>query len=92
MIAVRSMSSSQTQPSEIPTALIEEVPFDDDEQTENKTIDLTCDEDETPSLRKFRRPTKSEIVDAVESVNTESLDVAELHRARLAQDETEDVD
>ncbi len=87
-------TSDTTQPSEIPTAIHDEAPFFGDDETEDKTLDVTMSESDgaTPDLKKFRRPTKSEIMDAVDQVNTESIDVLELHQARTAQGETDDVD
>ncbi|MEQ8273613.1 MAG: hypothetical protein RMA76_07330 [Deltaproteobacteria bacterium] len=88
--------SDTTQPSEIPTALIEE-PFDGDDDTQDKTLDMT-DEDRgddskaSKKLEKFRRPTKSEILEAVDQVKTESIDVFEVAEARAAQRDTADVD
>lgn len=82
-----------THPSEIPTALIEEDPFLDDEGTAVEDVttaedrSVAGDPEDTPTLRKFRRPTRSEIAQAVDQVNTEAVSVEELARARAAQDE-----
>lgn len=89
-----SASRDQTQPSEIPTAVIEDNPFSDDSHTmvEDNTLDATpttgprgsSDLSERP-IDKFRRPTKSEIMQAVDQVNTEAVDMEELVRARASQ-------
>lgn len=92
-------TSDTTQPSEIPTAIMEErimeeESFFGDDETEDKTLDVTMSESSdgvSRDLQKFRRPTKSEIMSAVDQVNTESIDVLEVVQARAAQGETEDV-
>lgn len=88
-----------TQPSEIPTALMESDPFLDDSQTviEDATLESTPTTG-TPSLagqprlEKFRRPTPSEILNAVDQVNTEAVELAELARAKREQARDEDAD
>ncbi|MCA9548392.1 MAG: hypothetical protein KC933_00050 [Myxococcales bacterium] len=80
---------------EIPTA-VEQSPFTDDSLTmvEGHTDSGPTPTEGTPGdgrFDKFRRPTPSEIVQAVDAVNTESVDLAELARARAAaSDEDED--
>lgn len=92
-----SSTGNSTQPSEIPTALIEGNPFEDEHQTiiEDATLEATPTNDPRPTstprnLDKFRRPTKSEIANAVDQVNTEAVDLEELAQARAAQSETDD--
>lgn len=80
---------SHTQPSEIPTAIIEPDPFLDDSQTviDDATLESTPTTGtpslaNSPALEKFRRPTRSEIVDAVDQVNTEAVELEALARAQ----------
>ena len=90
-----SSKEDQTQPSEIPTALIED-PYVGGDRTEQeeRTLDSTpTTGSSTPSRwkpDKFRRPTESEIVDAVEQVKTDAVDVNELARASLERAEEDD--
>ncbi len=85
--------------SEIPTAIMEPNLFLDDENNtfiEDPTLELTPMTDThegtpTPNLEKFRRPTPSEIRDAVDQVNTEAVDLAAVAQAQAQQDETNDV-
>jgi hypothetical protein len=80
-----------TQPNEIPTAIMEHAPFGDehsdaDTAIEHATLDGTPTPGaSSPGFKKLRRPTESEIVRAVDQVNTESVDMGEVVQARAAQ-------
>jgi hypothetical protein len=99
-MATRSAShrDDPTHPEEIPTA-VEHSPFTDDSLTviEGAT-ESGLESGPTPTgatptgarFDKFRRPTPSEIAQAVDSVNTEAVDLAELARARAAELEEEE--
>lgn len=82
-----------TQPSEIPTAVFEENPFSEDSHTEVEDATLEVTPTTGPSARarkeidKFRRPTHSEIIRAVDQVNTEAVDMEALARARAEQED-----
>lgn len=87
-----------THPEDIPTAVIEHDPFGDDTLTvvegNTESGGVTPTSGSSPSsarFDKFRRPTPSEIAQAVDAVNTEAVDMAELARARaLEEDEDEE--
>ena len=100
-------SSDITAPSEIPTAL-ESSPFTGDRtldatQAESETPAPTPStgtgaetpaEAQTPErpVDKFRRPTQSEIMRAVDQVNTESVDMEALAKARAEQQRDDEDD
>lgn len=44
----------------------------------------------SPNLEKFRRPTRSEIRDAVDQVNTESVDLSDVAQAQAEQVDTDE--
>lgn len=92
--------------SEIPTAVMEPDPFlDDDNNTfiDDPTQELTPMTDRqgatpspspspspSPNLEKFRRPTRSEIRDAVDQVNTEPVDLSDVAQAQAEQVDTDE--
>lgn len=94
----REDSTENTHPQEIPTAVMEDNPFSDDSHTvvEDQTLDATPTTgpraDTDRPIDKFRRPTKSEIMRAVEDVNTQAVDMEEVVRARAEQQAEADED